>query len=220
MLHLLILAALLGKPLAVASSEPQESAPTVRIRNGTVVGSRLNGVDSFLGIPFAKPPIDQLRLRPPEPLDHAFDTLVATGTPTACPQMATGAPAASSSSSIATPPPPQGEDCLTLNIQRPANVTRHKKLPVLFWIFGGGFEVGSTQTYDATLLIQKSVALHQDIIYVAVNYRLNGFGFLAGRELQQAGSTNLGLRDQRLALEWVAENIEGIDILKGIHGNI
>jgi carboxylesterase type B len=132
--------------------------------------------------------------------------------------MATGAAAASSSSSIATPP--QGEDCLTLDIQRPANVIRHKSLPVLFWIFGGGLEVGSTQTYDATLLIQKSVTLHQDIIYVEVNYRLNSFSFLSGKEVQQEGSTNMGLRDQHLALEWVAENIEGIVILKEIHGNI
>ena len=61
--------------------------------------------------------------------------------------------------------------------------------------------------YDASTLISRSVSLGAPVIYVAVSYRLAGFGFLAGRELQQDGSTNLGLRDQRLGLQWVAENI-------------
>ena len=62
--------------------------------------------------------------------------------------------------------------------------------------------------YDGTNLIQKSASLGHQVIYVAVNYRVGGFGFLAGKELQQDGSTNLGLRDQRLGLEWVQENIQ------------
>lgn len=100
-----------------------------------------------------------------------------------------------------------GEDCLTINVQRPAGTTSSSKLPVLFWIFGGGFELGSTQMYDGTSLIKESVAQGKPIIFVAVNYRVGGFGFLPGKEILKDGSANLGLLDQRLGLKWVADNI-------------
>lgn len=100
-----------------------------------------------------------------------------------------------------------GEDCLTINVQRPAGTTSSSKLPVLFWIFGGGFELGSTQMYDGTSLIKESVAQGKPIIFVAVNYRVGGFGFLPGKEVLKDGSANLGLLDQRLGLKWVADNI-------------
>lgn len=70
-----------------------------------------------------------------------------------------------------------------------------------------GFEFGSTQLYSGASIIQESVTVGHPVLYVAINYRVSGFGFLAGKELQADGSTNLGLRDQRLALQWVAENI-------------
>lgn len=99
------------------------------------------------------------------------------------------------------------EDCLTLNVQKPSNATTSSKLPVLACIFGGGFVSGSTQIYDGSSLIPKSNDLGSPIVYVAMNYRVGGFGFLTGEELQKESSTNLGLRDQRLALQWVHENI-------------
>jgi len=102
---------------------------------------------------------------------------------------------------------PQGEDCLTLNVQRPSNVSSCAKLPVAVWIYGGGFEFGSTQNNDASNLISASVAQGKDIVYVAMNYRLNGFGFMPGKEIQNSGNGNIGLLDQRLALQWVADNI-------------
>jgi carboxylesterase type B len=203
---LAIVVAALVIPAIAGSAQP----PRIKTLNGTIVGSSQNSIDSFLGIPFAKPPTGALRLKPPRPIDQPLGIFHATGTPTACPQIiassvSTGAPATS------TPAPlPEGEDCLTLNIQRPSNISLEKKLPVLFWIFGGAFQVGSTQTANASTIIQKSQALGSEIIYVTANYRANGFGFLAGKELQRDGSTNLGLRDQRAALQWVAENIEGM----------
>jgi carboxylesterase type B len=100
-----------------------------------------------------------------------------------------------------------GEDCLTLNVQRPSNATTNSSLPVVYWIFGGAFEFGSTQTYDASELISTSVAQGKDIIHVAVNYRVGGFGWLAGKEILKDGSANLGHLDQRLGLQWVADNI-------------
>jgi carboxylesterase type B len=75
-------------------------------------------------------------------------------------------------------------------------------------MFGGGFQFGSTQTYDASELISTSMAKNQDIVYVSVNYRTGAFGWLAGDEMKKDGSTNIGLLDQRAGLEWVADNIE------------
>jgi len=85
--------------------------------------------------------------------------------------------------------------------------TANSSLPVTFYIFGGGFEFGSTSTYDGSDLITSSISQGKDILYVAVNYRVGGFGFLPGSEILQDGSSNLGLLDQRLGLEWVADNI-------------
>lgn len=70
----------------------------------------------------------------------------------------------------------------------------------------GGFELGSTQLYDGGSMIKKSIALGQQVIFVAVNSRVAGFGFLAGKELQEDGSTNLGLRDQRYGNSCHAKN--------------
>ena len=197
----------------------RQTGPSVTIANGTVIGSTSGGVDSFKGIPFAQPPVGNLRLKPPQPLSTSFGTITATSTPRACPQFEfqinwsnlADFPESVLGEIVDTPLGQQltnaGEDCLTINVQRPSTATATSKLPVLFWIFGGGFELGSTQSYDGTSFVQRSVAMGQEVIYVSVNYRVGGFGFLAGSELAKEGSTNLGLRDQRLGLEWVAENI-------------
>ncbi|PHH59445.1 hypothetical protein CDD80_1779 [Ophiocordyceps camponoti-rufipedis] len=100
------------------------------------------------------------------------------------------------------------EDCLTLDVQRPAGVKRGDDLPVLFWIWGGAFAFGGSAMYDATSLLNLARSQNQDFIFVAINHRIGGFGFLPGREVLADGSANLGLLDQRLALEWVADNIE------------
>ena len=85
--------------------------------------------------------------------------------------------------------------------------TFHRLMPEILTGDEGGFETGSTSTYDGSSIIRKSVSLGQPIIYVSVNYRLGGFGFLAGKELANEHSTNLGLRDQRLGMQWVQDNI-------------
>ena len=99
------------------------------------------------------------------------------------------------------------EDCLTMTVQRPVGTKAGDKLPVLFWIFGGGFELGSSAMYDGTSLLGTGIDQKQPFIFVAVNYRVAGFGFMPGAELANEGSTNLGLLDQRMGLEWVADNI-------------
>ncbi|KAJ5602261.1 hypothetical protein N7510_011795, partial [Penicillium lagena] len=192
------------------------SYPTVTIQNGTLVGNSINKVDSFIGIPYAQPPVGDLRLRPPQTFNKHFGVLKVQDLATGCVSMdmspvnTTGLPEPAVGVIefvLNSATGPSSENCLTINVQRPSGTERNAKLPVLLWIYGGGFELGNTQSYDGTGIISKSVDMGEPVLFVAFNYRLNAFGFLHGKELQEEGSTNLGLRDQRKAIEWVAENI-------------
>ncbi|KAK6582972.1 hypothetical protein PZA11_004048 [Diplocarpon coronariae] len=180
-------------------------APTVQLQHATVVGSSLLGIDSFKGIPYAQPPIGQLRLKPPQPITSNLGTVQAIGTARACPQFYTSTNTSSVPSQVLTDlfnsrlfqtVSDAGEDCLTVTVQRPSSARAGSNLPVVFWMFGGGFEFGSTQIYDGSSLVRASVAQKKDVIYVAVNYRI-----------KKDGSSNLGYLDQRAGLEWVADNI-------------
>lgn len=207
-------------PLALAAPRPLEKRanPTVvaPAPQATVAGTSSRGVESFKGIPFAQPPVGQLRLKPPQPLTSALGKVDGTGNPKACPQFFFSVDNSQFPTNVLgkllnTPlfqaVTNAGEDCLTINVQRPAGTKPGDKLPVLFWIFGGGFELGSTQMYDGTSLVAESVAQGKPIVFVAVNYRVGGFGFLPGKEILADGSANLGLLDQRLGLQWTAENV-------------
>ncbi|OCK98268.1 putative extracellular lipase [Cenococcum geophilum 1.58] len=205
-------------PLALAAPAKRASGPTVTIAApaATVIGSSTSGVDTFNGIPFAQPPTGSLRLKPPQPLTSALGTVTATGTAKACPQfffqVDSSLPMDILSMILDLPifqtVTNAGEDCLTINVNRPTGTTSSSKLPVLFWIFGGGFELGSALTYDGASLVADSITQGKPIIFVGVNYRVGGFGFLPGSEILADGSANLGLLDQRLGLKWVADNIE------------
>lgn len=104
----------------------------------------------------------------------------------------------------------QSEDCLYLNVVRPAGY-EDVKLPIGFWIHGGGFSNGGggDGRYNLSFIVQQSVKIGKPFIGVSTNYRLSAWGFLSSSELAGEGLTNLGLKDQRLALHWVQENIEG-----------
>lgn len=201
-----------------ASPVRRAGNPTVTIAypTATVVGASTGNVDSFKGIPFAQQPTGSLRLKPPQALQSALGTVEATGVPRACPQFyfttnANDFPAGVLGTLLNTPlfqtVTDAGEDCLNLNVIRPSGTTASSKLPVIFWIYGGGFELGSTQTYDATSFVANSISIGKPVIFVAVNYRVGGFGFLPGKEIKADGASNLGLLDQRLGLQWVADNI-------------
>ncbi|KAH7310160.1 Alpha/Beta hydrolase protein [Rhexocercosporidium sp. MPI-PUGE-AT-0058] len=204
------------------------SDPSVTISNpsATIVGSTdsflgitSGTIDTFNGIPFAQPPVGALRLKPPQPLTTSLGTVQATTSlPPSCPQFfvqdsnLSGVAGTALDLVLASPAFSNRlikgqEDCLTLNVQRPTGTNSSSKLPVLLWIFGGGFEVGSTSTYDASTLLSNAMALGKPYVFVAVNYRVGGFGFLPGKEILKDGSANLGLLDQRLGMEWVADNI-------------
>ncbi|KAH8816695.1 lipase 3 precursor [Xylogone sp. PMI_703] len=205
-------------PLVFAAPTKRGTAPTVVIPapQATVIGSSASSVDSFRGIPFAQPPVGPLRLKLPQPITSPLGTVKATDIATACPQFFFGDDTSSFPTSILgdllnTPLfqtiTNAGEDCLTVDVYRPSGISASSKLPVLFWIFGGGFELGSTSTYDGTSIVSDSMTMGKPIIFVAVNYRVGGFGFLPGKEILADGSANLGLLDQRLGLQWVADNI-------------
>ncbi|KIJ66167.1 hypothetical protein HYDPIDRAFT_87569 [Hydnomerulius pinastri MD-312] len=207
--------------LAAPLSRRRSVGPTVDLSYGSFQGfSSANSTESFLGIPFAQPPVGDLRFRLPVHPNNFTGVQQATKFGNACPQQVTLAPNASFPDSPALEGAPQviaqlmptsnttqSEDCLYLNVVRPANISADAKLPVVVWIYGGAFETGDASAYDGVPVVARSEALGSEVIYVSFNYRLNGFGFLASSEVEQEGVANLGLYDQRLALEWVQENI-------------
>ncbi|KAF9265176.1 carotenoid ester lipase precursor [Marasmius fiardii PR-910] len=192
------------------------AGPTVTLNSATVTGTSSGKVSKFLGIPFAEPPTGDRRFRLPEPIAPYTTSFSALSIGPACPQQAvklpilTGLPADAVNfvvNSIFGIVFPDDEDCLTINIIKPADATESSKLPVVAWIFGGGFELGSPQMYDGTSIVERSIELGQPVIYVSMNYRVTGFGFLASKEVKAAGVGNLGLQDQREALRWIQKYI-------------
>ncbi|KAF8608654.1 alpha/beta-hydrolase [Ceratobasidium sp. AG-I] len=161
----------------------------VGLRNAT------SGQDYFLGIPFAKPPVGSLRFKPPVPWSQGNTRTV----------NATQAGYSCESSLAGFSTNPESEDCLTLNIWKPTNVTG--KIPVMVYIYGGAFYIGDIASYPGNFFVERSTTIGKPVIYVAMNYRLGLYGFPPGQAAADAGALNLGLKDQRLALEWVQKNI-------------
>ncbi|XPT03117.1 hypothetical protein M3J09_012219 [Ascochyta lentis] len=175
----------------------------------TYRGIERDGIQHFYGIPYGQDTSGENRFKPPRLYVPAPGSVIdATKPGIACPQ-ALGK---------SSPPLGQGnvtrvsEDCLNLNIVRPKlnNTDGYGKLPVMVWIHGGSFWWGSNvePTFKPDGLVQQSVEGGSPIIHVAMNYRLGFFGFAQSDSLKQEGSENAGLRDQRLAIEWVRDNIE------------
>ncbi|KAJ7634479.1 carotenoid ester lipase precursor [Roridomyces roridus] len=175
-------------------------APTVSLDYGIFQGSSSGNISMFLGVPFSQP-VTRFELpKPPVALEGVQD---ATVLGPACPQQ---------EQAIKMPIKPHdfiSEDCLTLNILKPAVADANSKLPVFVYIHSGGFEIGNNEEgyTRARPLLDRGLATDQPFVFVAPNYRLSAFGFLAGKEAVEAGITNLGLRDQIFALEWVQKNI-------------
>ncbi|KAI0690023.1 carotenoid ester lipase precursor [Cerioporus squamosus] len=213
------LASLLCVCVAIAADQAAGLTP-VKLDQATVVGTADGAVEKFLGIPYAQPPVGELRLRLPELLSSYNVTVNATTFGNQCIQQGGSIPPNLPSEIVQgivalqgllaqNPSVPQSEDCLNLDIYRPANLSADAQLPVLFWIFGGGFADGSTAmpAYNGTAIVQRSIDIGEPVIFVAVNYRLHVFGFLGGQEVKEAGLGNLGLQDQRTALRWVQKFI-------------
>ncbi|KAH9060191.1 carotenoid ester lipase precursor [Lactarius vividus] len=206
--------------IVLAPFATHTTGPTVTLDRGKFLGTTTGGVNKFLGIPFAKPPVADLRFRLPKAFDPYVGKHNATAFGLSCPQQAValavpdGLPREtleylSSTSGTTTL---DGEDCLTLNVFAPSKIKRGSMLPVVVWIYGGGFEFGSSTLYDGGVIVNRSIALGEPVIYVSMNYRVSAFGFLASQEVKDAKVGNLGLWDRerlgkRLALRWVQKYI-------------
>ena len=167
----------------------QEDGPTVSTGSGPIKGRKVEDHVEFLGIPYAEAPVGRLRFMPPEPVRPWTETREALTDGPECPQAANEFIPGGGAMS---------EDCLTLNIFT-RNLNNYNPKAVMLWIHGGGFSIGSKNTYRMPGLLEE------DVVYVAINYRLHALGFLSfGNDLV---SGNMGLRDQHLAIQWVRANI-------------
>ncbi|KAI0349936.1 carotenoid ester lipase precursor [Trametes cingulata] len=193
------------------------SQPFVVLDNATVIGSPNGTVSRFLGVPFAQPPVGDLRLRLPQPIPPYAGLVNATTFGNQCiqqdfvlPPFPPNVPVPAQQyleDFISIADVPQSENCLNLNVITPSFATPDSKLPVLVWIYGGGFQHGSNAVEPGDIVVARSVEIGHPVVYVAMNYRLSAFGFLGGREVKDAGVGNLGLQDQREALRWVQRYI-------------
>lgn len=181
------------------------SLSTVKTEAGLVSGTVNNGISIFKGVPFAQPPIGDLRWNEPLP-PKPWSGILACTKFSASPYQSDPKPFRMWTQEFIAPPEPLSEDCLYLNIWTPTK-TGKEKLPVLVWIYGGGFVSGSAACpiYDGEALAKEG------IVYVSVNYRVGVFGFMAHPDLSaessSKGSGNYGLMDQLAALKWVQKNI-------------
>ncbi|KAJ6484385.1 extracellular triacylglycerol lipase precursor [Mycena vitilis] len=168
------------------------TAPTVQLGSTIVTGAAFANLEFFGGIPYAEPPVGSLRLKPPVPLgDLGSSTFNASQYGSICLQ----------------PGKPSAEDCLTINIFRPAGLNTTDALPVMAFIHGGGYNAGGSASYNATAIVAQSIARGTPIVYASFNYRLGALGFPTGREASANGALNLALKDQLLALQWIQDNI-------------
>ncbi len=185
--------------LMATPTDASQARPTVAIAQGNLIGRETDGVDSFRAIPYAAPPVEALRWRPPQPAPTWTDALDAGQVGAICIQ-----PPPNGDPGVG--PLPMSEDCLTLNVWTPR--ARTGPLPVMVWIHGGGYNNGSgtADLYDGTRLAERGA------VVVTINYRLGRLGFfdhpaLAADRLPGERAGNYGVMDQIAALEWVRDNI-------------
>ena len=187
----------IGVILLVCGCNGGSVAPdTVRTESGVVRGVHTGSVDAFLGIPYAAPPVGELRWLPPRPYGAWQGVLEAFefGSECAQPGAAPGQTAGS-------------ENCLFLNVYRPhavADTPAPRPLPVMVWIHGGGLTVLSGAFEHPPALLEDG-----NVVVVSMNYRLGVLGFFAHPAIDAEGhlNANYGLMDQQFAMQWVRRNI-------------
>lgn len=188
-----------GNEVNLCGTETSSTPGLVMTKNGPVQGTVNSASFAYLGIPYAKPPIGQLRWKPPETLECSEATLNATSFGPACIQK--------SPSGVVT----GSEDCLRLNLWTPSTGSSPKA--VMVFIHGGGNMTGSPsednsgiKLYDGQLIAERG-----DVIVITLNYRLNIFGYFVHSELEQESSFgvsgNYGILDQIAALKWIKDNV-------------
>lgn len=203
-LRLFILATFLAVVVAACSppasppvADTASAPPVVQTVSGPVEGFYKSEAATFLGIPFAAPPVGPLRWRPPESPKPWTSTLDAKTFGPTCAQIY--------ELGVFAGPANSNEDCLYLNVFAPKDALKDgSKLPVIVWIYGGGYVDGESDDYDGSKLAVRGGA-----VVVTFNYRLNLFGFLAHPALDKEGHAfgNYAFLDQQFALRWVKDNI-------------
>lgn len=193
-MKLLKIAAILLLGIHMACTEDKRMTTEVITESGPIEGYEAEGMKIFKGIPFAAPPVGELRWKAPQPVKPWTKKLTTK-------EYAAGP-------IQGEPSPMYSEDCLYLNVWTPAQRS-DEKLPVLVWIYGGGFSFGTTAdpNYDCEELARKG-----GIVMASINYRVGQLGFLALPELSAENehhvSGNYGLLDQMAGLAWIQRNIE------------
>lgn len=186
----IVLLLLFGSQNAVLA---EAASPSVTLAQGQLTGTAGDGVEVYKGIPFAAPPTGPLRWAPPAPAMAWQGARDASQFGPVCPQQR--------SPNAVGAGRPQSEDCLSLNIWRPAGAA---KAPVMVWIHGGGNRFGS----GADLYYEGSTFARRGVVLVTINYRLGHLGFFGHPALGKTGNlVNYGLLDQIAALKWVRDNI-------------
>ncbi|XP_048648608.1 cocaine esterase-like isoform X8 [Marmota marmota marmota] len=197
-----------GVLLLLLQGQGQDSVSPIRtIHTGQVRGSLVHvkgfnaGVHTFLGIPFAKPPVGPLRFAAPEPPEPWSGVRDGTSHPAMCLQDAKAMNTQSLKLlNLTLPSIPMSEDCLYLNIYMPAHAHEGSNLPVMVWIHGGALVIGMASLYDGSIL-----AATEDVVVVIIQYRLGVLGFFSTGDQHATG--NWGYLDQVAALHWVQQNI-------------
>jgi para-nitrobenzyl esterase len=185
-----------GSPNTLRGPEPAQ----VRVSDGAVRGTIGENFRLFQGIPFAAPPVGDLRWRPPQKPAAWSGVRDATAPASPCPQVRFPALSLPSNQTGSV-----NEDCLYLNVWTPPTRSLRER-PVFVWLHGGANAIGAGSDYNAEMLTRTG-----DIVVVTVNYRLGALGFLAhpalSAEAADRGSGNYGMMDQQAALRWVQQNI-------------
>ena len=222
LLSILFIPPLFSAAISATIAKGGHNAPTVKTKNGTYGGVHIPGFDQdlFLGVRYAQVraiPFYKIlqstniakkvvRFTKPEPVNETWNDI----------KQVTGYKEHCHGYGIAWTGPnadwsgyPMSEDCLYLNIIRPAGLTNTSALPVALWIHGGGFAKGggSDKRYNYSYAVQESVKMGKPFIGITINYRLAVWGWLMGQQAQEAGAVNIGYHDMRQSLRWVNENI-------------
>ena len=171
-----------------------DASPAIVTKSGPLKGIQTPTTNEYLGIPYAVPPVGNLRWTPPQPFGKWHGVFQATQFGNFCTQPESGSTFGS-------------EDCLTLNVYTPRekkNQNKHHGLPVMVWIHGGSLVTGGGGFYDPTRMVEQG-----GVIVVTINYRLGLLGFFAHKAIDEECHLkgNYGLMDQQLALRWVKRNI-------------
>ncbi|XP_041670460.1 carboxylesterase 5A-like isoform X2 [Cheilinus undulatus] len=189
-------------------AETERSGPVVALKTGTVRGRYVavkgaEQVEVYLGVPYARPPLGQLRFTAPQPAEPWEGVRGATELPKRCLQETEPMGNEWETFPINYPTVEMSEDCLYLNVYRPAGTASGDKLPVMVWIHGGALATGAASEYDGSAL-----AAYHNVVVVIIQYRLNILGFLSTGDKHAPG--NWGFLDQIACLHWVHDNIAAL----------